>query len=105
MANRIIICALLALMVMVLFLLLWVTPKDEDVMQFPKHTFEITRGYIITLNADAADPLMSAAKRYLHISDMGIFNAVNGSQAMESGAMNNLSLYTQYLMISGFLIF
>ena len=109
MANRTIAYALLAMMTvspMVLYLLLWAAPNDhEDMMQFPKHTFQITRGYIITLNADKADPLLSAAKRYLHILDMEIFNAVNGSRAIESGAMNNLSLYTQYLMISGFLFF
>ena len=62
------------------------------------NAFDITRGYIIALRPGSAKQLLDTVAHFLRIPDVSVFRAVNGSQALESG---NLSLYTQYLMISG----
>ena len=72
------------------------------VKDIPLHAFPITRGHIITLHPEAALSLLTAAQQFLQIQNMTIFHAINGSQAVHSdAAANSVSLYTQYLMLSG----
>jgi hypothetical protein len=70
--------------------------------KYMKHSFAITRGHIITLHPSEALPLLKSAQQYLHIENMTVFHAINGSQAVQSTAVaKDVSLYTQYLMLSG----
>ena len=71
--------------------------NDRMEEQIPKHSFDITRGYAITLYPDTIKPLLVSAKRYLRIPEMNVFHAINGSSA----ATTNISLYTHYLMMTG----
>ncbi len=64
------------------------------------HTFPITRGHVIALYPDNTPSLLAGARRHLGISNMTVFRAINGSEAMDMGGVE-ISLYTQYLMLSG----
>jgi hypothetical protein len=65
------------------------------------HSFPITRGHVIALYPESTPSLLADAGRHLGISNMSVFRAINGSEAMDMGGVE-ISLYTQYLMLSGF---
>lgn len=68
----------------------------------PKHSFDITKGFIIALYPNTIKPLLASAQSYLHIPVVDVFHAINGSVAMTKSDAKSLSLYTQYLMtVSG----
>jgi hypothetical protein len=92
---------LLYILVGVMLVLWWDLDAIHKSNAQPPHyhnAFDITRGYIIALRPSSAKLLLDTARHFLSIPDMSVFHGVNGSQALETG---NLSLYTQYLMISG----
>ena len=64
------------------------------------HAFPITRGHVIALYPENTRSLLADARRHLGISNMSVFRAINGSEAMDMGGVE-ISLYTQYLMLSG----
>ena len=70
-----------------------------------KHSFNIQRAYIISLYPESMGELVSSIQHFLQIPNETIVQAVNGSHAIFSGALHDLSLYTQYLMFSGIHIF
>jgi hypothetical protein len=78
-------------------LLLYRQPESPE----HHHVFPITRGHVIALYPENTPSLLADARRHLGISNMSVFRAINGSEAMGMGGVE-ISLYTQYLMLSGF---
>ena len=69
----------------------------------PSHSFNISRAYVISLYTDTLAPheLAASIRHYLHIQDTRVFPAINGTSAIESGGLDQLTLYTRYLMLAG----
>ncbi len=87
-------------------LVLYVLDNFQDMEKSPpKHSFNISRALIISLYPENMGSLVTSIQHYLHIPYTTVFRAVNGSQAIHSGALRDLSLYTQYLMLSGIILF
>jgi GR25 family glycosyltransferase involved in LPS biosynthesis len=73
----------------------YIQPNEREIVK--KHGFEITRGHVIAMYHEQTD-LVSSLGYYLGISNVTIFDAINGSHVKSSDV---ISLYTQYLMLSG----
>ena len=101
------ICALCALLsIEVEHMYLTNNKKDNDDVlseQNPIHKFNVSRGVVITLQPEDSREIIVQARRYLDISNVSIFQGINGTQATEkSNSMSDMiALYTRYVMVTG----
>ena len=69
----------------------------------PKHNFSISRAHVISMHTDNTHviDLSNSIAEFLHVRNISIFSAINGTFALQNGADDLLSPYTKYLMITG----
>ena len=106
MKNRnqaVILCITLLLLPTILMVNFFIIPVYfREYTPLKRHSFSIQRAYVISLYPESMGELLSSIQLFLQIPNATVVQAVNGSQAIRSGALQDLSLYTQYLMFSGF---
>ena len=81
-------------------------PITEPARRFPPpaHAFDISRAHIISMapKSEQTLELVRNIRHFLHITNTTVFHAVNGTEAVGSyDAVERLTLYTRYLMLSG----
>jgi len=72
----------------------------DDMQKQNSHSFNVSRGFVITMNEADSRELLPDIKTYMEIDTIFIFPAINGSRAMQRDH-HKLPLYTRYTMLMG----
>lgn len=74
----------------------------ENNVDIPRHIFNISRGFIITLDPKTSMDIVQQANLYMHLPNITVFEGINGTHALKTTDFNSMvSLYTRYVMVVG----
>lgn len=70
-----------------------------------RHLFNISRGFVISLNPEDSLDIVEQAKTFIYLPNVTVFRGINGSQALEQTSRAEegemVALYTRYVMMMG----
>lgn len=76
---------------------------NKDLSTPTRDHFNISKAWIISMyhTSHHTTDLAKGLLDFLHIPEVHIFPAINGTHALQTDAIQHVSLYTRYLMLSG----